>query len=293
MKASRPSIRKELVEGGKLLADAGVPEPRREAIALWSSVAGIATHEVWAKQDEAAAEIDARRFRAAVERRAGGEPLAYVVGAVGFRHLELSVDRRVLIPRPETEGLVDHVLEWGERRARGGRDSWGVAVDVGTGCGCIALSLAQEGAFDRIIATDVSREAIAVAVQNLSAIGPRTPVDFRVGPMFEAIEEVKVDAIVSNPPYVTAEEFDGLDASVRQFEPRAALVSGEDGMEHTHTLLKGAHDILTLGGLLAIEVDSTRAGQAIALARQAGWSHARIEEDLFGRPRYFLATKES
>ncbi len=293
MKAGRSSIRQELVVGGRILKEAGVPEPRREATALWAGVARLDPAAVWAMQDQPAAESDARRFRAALERRAAGEPLAYVLGVAGFRHIDLAVDRHVLIPRPETEGLVDHVLTWGRLRARAGGESWGVAADIGTGSGCIALSLAVEGGFEHIVATDASADALELAKRNLGTLEPRTPVEFRLGPLLNPLADTAVDTIVSNPPYVTAAEFEALDSSVRDYEPREALVSREDGMEHTRALIEGAADLLTPGGLLAIEVDSTRAGQAISLAREAGWRRARIEEDLFGRPRYFLATKES
>jgi release factor glutamine methyltransferase len=292
MKVSQPSIAQELVEGGRILAGAGVPEPRREAIALWAGLTGIASTEVWMDREGPALESDARRFRLAVERRARGEPLAYVLGAAAFRYLHLKVDRRALIPRPETEGLVDHVLAWGRARARLGRGSWGVAADIGTGSGCIALSLALEGEFDRVIATDVCRDAIEVAAQNVLAVGPETPVEIRLGTLLQPLANREFGAVVSNPPYVTAAEYEKLEPGVREFEPRTALVSGEEGMEHTRALLEGTHEILTPGGLLAIEVDSTRAERAISIAREAGFKDAHIEEDLFGRPRYFLATKE-
>ena len=193
----------------------------------------------------------------------------------------------MLIPRPETEGLVEHVLRWAGTSAR-----WGLAVDVGTGSGCIALSLAQEGQFARVIASDLSPAALAVARRNAERVGAATPVEFREGDLLWPLGPEQADVIVSNPPYVSTAEWDGLDTGVRHHEPRVALVGGSDGLSHTAALLRSARANLHPGGLLGIEVDCRRAGQALALARRHGWSDARVERDLFGSERYLLATRE-
>lgn len=277
-----------------LLADAergllagGVAEPRREALALWAALAGTTPGAAWMRRDAPAAPETARRFAEAVARRARGVPLAYAAGTAAFRHLALAVDSRVLIPRPETEGLVERVLAWCRRR-----DRWGVAADVGTGSGCIALSLAAEGAFTRVIATDVSGPAVALAARNAVTAAPRTPVEFRVGDLLTPLGLDTVDVLVSNPPYVTLEEWTRLDPGVRDHEPRLALISGGDGLAHTRAILWQAGSRLRHGGLLALEVDCRRAGEALASARAAGWSSASIESDLYGRERYLLATRE-
>jgi HemK-like putative methylase len=140
-----------------------------------------------------------------------------------------------------------------------------------------------------VIATDLSEEALAVAADNAARINPATPLELRLGEFFDPVEGTTFDAVVSNPPYVTAEEFDRLEAGVRLHEPRAALVSGERGMCHTRILLESAIGHLEPGGLLAIEIDSQRADIALSLAVGCGWSAARIEDDVFGRPRYLLA----
>jgi release factor glutamine methyltransferase len=222
------------------------------------------------------------RFRDAVERRAEGEPLAYAMGTAGFRTLDLRVDRRVLIPRPETEGLVQRVLDWAEAEGR-----HGIVADIGTGSGCIALSLAVEGSFSRVIATDTSAKAMAVAADNAAAVKSDTLVDFRVGEFFEPVRETTLDAIVTNPPYVTGGEFEDLDDGVRLYEPRDALVSPENGMWHIRRILEDAMDHLNPGGLLVLEVDARRADPAIDIAGRNGWS-AKIEKDVFDRPRYLL-----
>ncbi|MBI4422049.1 MAG: peptide chain release factor N(5)-glutamine methyltransferase, partial [Gemmatimonadetes bacterium] len=200
------------------------------------------------------------------------------------------VDRRVLIPRLETEGLVDHVLAWGRERRPG--EDWGVAVDVGTGSGALALSLATEGRFARVIAIDVSPDALAVAARNRALVSPVVPVELRAGWWLEPVD-APVDVIVANPPYVTEAEFAVLEPSVRAFEPALALVAGADGLGPTRRIVEQARARLRTGGLLAVEVDSGRAGAALALAREAGFADARLAADWFGRDRYLLATGEA
>ena len=218
--------------------------------------------------------------------RADAEPRAYVEGIAGFRLLDLFVDRRVLIPRPETEGLVELVLrETGSRTPAAALS----VLDLGTGSGCIALSLATEGRFSRIVATDVSAEALGVARLNAERVRPQCPIEFRLGSLFEPVVRERFDVIVSNPPYITEPEYRELDRSVRDFEPRVALESGPDGLAHTRAILEQAGDHLMPGGLVALEVDSRRAERSRELARAAGLESVRVERDVFDRPRFLLA----
>ncbi|MGH7529363.1 MAG: peptide chain release factor N(5)-glutamine methyltransferase, partial [Gemmatimonadales bacterium] len=227
-------------------------------------------------------------FGAAVARRAAGIPFAYAVGRVGFRTLDLAVDRRALIPRPETEGLVELVLRTVTNRetANGKR---GVVADVGTGSGCIALSLAVEGSFERVVAVERSAEAAALARENTVRIRPATPVEIREGDLLAPLAGARYRAIVSNPPYLSATEHAELDRSVADYEPREALVSGSDGLDATRAILAGAAALLEPDGVLALEIDERRADAVRSLARAHGWAALRIHDDLFGRPRYALA----
>jgi release factor glutamine methyltransferase len=214
-------------------------------------------------------------------------PFPYVVGHVAFRTLQLRCDPRALIPRPETEGLVSLVLEWSqgdEARGKGG-----IAADVGTGTGCIALALAVEGPFERVIAVERSPEAGALARENLALVRPPVPVEVREGELLAPLAGARYRAIVSNPPYVTAAEYGALDPAVREHEPRAALVSGADGLTATRALLAGAAGLLAPGGVLALEIDERRGDAVRALAHEHGWARIGIHDDLFGRPRYALA----
>lgn len=277
-----------LGEAERTLAAAGVAEARREALSLWAAVTGTAPGAAWMDRHRAPVPEARRGFEAAVARRAAGAPVAYAAGSAAFRMLELTVDSRVLIPRPETEGLVEHVLQWCRTWGR-----WGVAADIGTGSGCIALSLAREGAFRRVIATDLSRAALDVARRNAAAARPTAPVEFREGDLLWPLGAESVDVLVSNPPYVTVAEWAGLDPGVRDHEPRLALVGGTTGLTHIAALLRLAPARLREGGLLALELDCRRAGDVLALARTLGWASARLELDLFGRERYLLATRET
>ena len=228
------------------------------------------------------------RARRAADRRLQGAPLAYAVGRASFRHLTLDVDERVLIPRPETEQLVDLVLD------ACGHESGGVAIDVGTGSGAIALSLATEGLFSRVYGTDVSLDALDVARSNAVIIGPmlRAPIDFLHGSLLGPVRDVPARVVVSNPPYIALSEAASLPPGVRDWEPAVALFSGADGMTATARLVREAADVLMPGGVLALEVDMRRASLAAELVSRERRFHAiRVELDLTGRERFVLARR--
>jgi release factor glutamine methyltransferase len=266
------------------LARAGLPAPRREAAALWAALAGESLGVAWLRADRDVSPAADRAFREAVDLRAAGTPFPYAVGRAGFRTLDLALDARALIPRPETEGLVDLILDWGKRDE--GRGQGGLVADIGTGSGCIALSLAVEGQFDRVIAVERSAEAAALARENVARVGPTTPVEVRDGDLLAPLAGERFRVIVSNPPYLTTAEYQALDPSVRQFEPREALESGPDGLAATRALLAGAAALLEPDGMLALEIDERRAAEVRALAQASGWKRIDIHDDIFGRPRY-------
>jgi release factor glutamine methyltransferase len=219
------------------------------------------------------------RARAAARKRRRGAPLAYAVGRAAFRHLTLHVDERVLIPRPETEVLVDLVLS---------EYQTGTVVDLGTGSGAIALALATEGAFDRVVGTDISADALTVAAINANAVGVRDIVDWRQGSWLAPVQGTRVQAVVSNPPYISHQ--DELDVSVRYWEPPIALLAREGGMAAIREIVKGAPDVLVAGGLLALEVDARRAWIAAETALSDGrYEDVRVKLDLAGRERFVLA----
>jgi release factor glutamine methyltransferase len=278
--ATAPSLTDVLATAREVLARAGVDEPSREALRLWADLADEPRGLALLRRDAPVPAARIERFQRALARRAAGEPLAYVTGKAGFRHLELRSDRRALIPRPETEGLVDLAL---------GRVDTGTAVDVGVGTGCIALSLRQEGAFRRVVGVDLSAGALDLAREN--AAGTRLEVAWVRGDLTAPLGDASVDLLVSNPPYLTEREWAGLDDGVKAWEPALALGSGADGLAATRRLLDDGRRVVTAGGWIALEIDTARAADAAALAHGAGWRHVAVERDLFGRERYLLAQR--
>ena len=228
------------------------------------------------------------RARHAAEKRARGAPLAYAVGRAAFRHLTLDVDERVLIPRPETELLVDLVLEHVSHDGT-------LAVDVGTGSGAIALALASEGSFAEVIGTDISADALAVAATNRRILQHRgvlrAPVSFAHGSLLAPLRAARaVGAVVSNPPYIAYDEGPDLPRDVRDWEPPVALFSGGQGLALTAQLVREAGSVLAPGGLLALEVDSRRASLVAELvAADARYRSVGVHLDLTGRERFVLA----
>jgi len=259
---------------------------------VWAAVSGTTVGDAWLRRDEPKSPELLSRYQDAVAQLERGVPFAYAVGRVGFRTLDLAIDARALIPRPETEGLVDLVLrEIGKRETGNGKR--GLVADIGTGCGCIALALAVEGRFEKVVAVEQSPAAAALARENVQRIAPATPVEIREGNLLAPLVDGggRFRAIVSNPPYVSAAEYEELDPSVRDFEPREALVSGADGLDATRALFAGAGALVEPGGLLALEIDERRADAVRRLGRGVGWS-VEIYDDVFGCPRYALSIKE-
>jgi release factor glutamine methyltransferase len=244
---------------------------------------------------------EAEGLLAAAARRAAGAPMPYAVGKANFRSLTLAVDERVLIPRPETELLVDLVLA---RAPRGG-----VAIDVGTGSGAIAIALATEGSFDRVIATDISQDALAVARANAASCGAeiefahcdllghpkqREGSAVRTCGFLAPLGMTTVSVVVSNPPYVAFEEARALPPSVRDWEPSVALYSPRHGLEHTARLVAEAASVLQDEGLLALEVDARRASLvAEMVSADDRYAQVAVELDLTGRERFVLAVRRT
>ena len=229
---------------------------------------------------------------AQLARRVAGEPVQYITGRAAFRHIDLAVDRRVLIPRPETELLVDAVLEylahgdWSRRPPR--------VLDLGTGSGCIALAIAHEHATALLTATDASEGALAVARGNAAALGLESRVAFAHGAWFEAVgADERYDVVVSNPPYISHGEAAELPTDVRDWEPPAALFADDEGLADVRDILEDAPRHLLTDGLLALELAEARAAQVAGWLEGAhDWRGVELRDDLAGRPRLLLARRE-
>jgi release factor glutamine methyltransferase len=269
------------------LEGAGLSLPRDEARDILAAILDVPRFWPSTNKDaliDATAVDEARR---AVAARVRGAPFAYAVGRAAFRHLTLAVDERVLIPRQETEVLVDLVLE----AEQGGR---GTVVDIGTGSGAIALSLATEGDFDLVIGTDVSRGALDVAQSNAAFLRDdlRSPVELLHGSLLAPVASVRARTVVSNPPYIAFGELEDLPASVRDWEPPLALVSGEEGLSVTRAIIRDAALVIEPGGLLALEVDTRRASLvAEMVATNGSYENVAVHFDLTGRERFVLARR--
>jgi release factor glutamine methyltransferase len=279
------TVRALVGEVRRRLESSGMTGARGEARDLVAAVLGVPRLWPSANGDAVVAAGVATAAADAAARRATGMPFAYAVGRASFRHLTLEVDQRVLIPRQETEVLVDLVLE---RAGRGG-----TAIDIGTGSGAIALALATEARFDRIIATDVAEGALEVARRNAERLAAqsRCPVEFRQGSLLAPVRGERARVLVSNPPYISHDEAGSLPASVRDWEPAVALFSGAGGLAATVSIVRGAVDVLEAGGLLALEVDVRRAALVVeAVAACGRFSDVRVALDLTGRERFVVAT---
>ncbi|HET7232899.1 MAG TPA: peptide chain release factor N(5)-glutamine methyltransferase [Longimicrobium sp.] len=266
------------------LGEKGLHNPRLNAEMLLAGSLGLKRLDLYLQFDRPLKADELAAFKARLLRRAKHEPLQYIDGTAAFRDLALRVDPRVLIPRPETEVLVQEVLDWAA--AHGAR----TALDVGTGSGAIALALATEGPFERVVAVDVSPGALEVARENAASAAPAAPVDFRLGSLYDAVPGERFDVIASNPPYVGVEERASLDAEVRDWEPATALFAGTGGLDVIRPLVGGALRHLSPGGLLAMEIGASQADAVCAIVRAAGaFGEPRVRRDLAGRDRIVLA----
>jgi release factor glutamine methyltransferase len=276
------TIREGLKEAAGDLERAGCPSPRVDSEYLLAHALGWSRTELYLHLDEPLRAEAERRFRELVSRRERREPLAYVLGNWGFRRLTLKVDPQVLIPRPETEIVVERCLEL----LRGLEEP--EVLDVGVGSGAIALAIADEHAGARVTALDRSAGALKVAGDNLAASGLDGRVRLVEHDLRGGFGESRFDLVVSNPPYVDEGEIEGLEPEVRDWEPRDALVAPGA----TESVARGALGALKQGGWLVLEVAYGRAREVAAMLEELGYKQVSIDPDLVGRERVVWARKQ-
>lgn len=281
---------------GRYLREKGVKEGRLDAEHLLAESLGLSRLELYLQFDRPLTTEELEGFKPLLLRRADREPLQHVLGHTGFRELDLEVDARALVPRPETEELVEAVLEWCADRTHGDDgdgDEGPEALDVGTGTGAIALSLALEGDFRRVVATDTSEEALALAAENRARAGLEDAVELRRGSLFDPVEAgERFRVVVSNPPYIARGDAETLAPEVREWEPASALFAGSDGLDVVRSLVEGAPDVLRPAGLLALEIGAGQARAVCELIREAGaFEEPTVRRDLAGRERILLAVR--
>ena len=276
-----------LVEAARELRDTGVKAPEWDAERLLRHVLGCDRASLLASPGAAVAAEAEQDFRGLVAERARRVPLQHLTGSQAFWKHEFRVTPEVLIPRPETELLVEMALEL--LRGTAGP----VVVDVGTGSGCIALSLAAERPDARLHATDISASALAVARDNARRLGFEERVDFRAGQLLEPVAELEGqgDLVVSNPPYVDTGERDGLEPEVREHEPELALFPPGDALSVYRRLLPDAFAWLRPTGFLAVEIAPNLAEPVTGLFASAGFEAVRVANDLAGRARVVRGRK--
>ena len=265
------------------LTKEGVESPRVDAEVLLAFCLNLERIRLYMEHDKPLAAEELAHYREAVKRRLTGEPVAYITGAREFWSLSLEVDSAVLIPRPETELLVELALA----RCQEGSPT---VVDVGTGSGAIAISLASELPRAEVIAVDCSAGALEVARRNAARHG--VELTFLAGDLLEPLAgHDPLDLVVSNPPYVTSAEMEELPRHVRDFEPRGALHGGPDGLDIYRRLVPGAAAALREGGHLLLEIGHTQAAAVSGLMEQAGFSEVVVHRDLAGLDRAVVGVR--
>ncbi len=276
------TLREARTEGMSALSRAAVASPQLDASLLLAYAVGLSRGSLLARYGDPLGQDGLDRYRALIERRAAGTCVAYLTGSKEFRDLTFRVTPDVLVPRPDTETLVEAALEWIDARPS---DPAIRAVDVCTGSGCIAVSLKKERPSIGVSACDLSERALAVAEGNALALlgGDADLIDFRAGDLLEPFEG-RFDLIVSNPPYVPTGDIDGLEREVRG-EPRMALDGGEDGLDIVRRLIGQAAERLTSGGRIFIEAGHDQAASVVSLMKEAGLVDIETYRDLSGVDR--------
>lgn len=264
-----------------------IESPRKEAELLLGHCLKLERIMLYAKFDYPleAAELD--RYRALVKRRSQREPMAYIVGSCDFWDITLKTDKRALIPRPDTETLIEAALKII------GQDEHAVIVDVGTGTGAIALTMAKHRPEATIIATDLSQDALDLAGENAQALSLQARVTFCQGDLLNALPDAveQVDMILSNPPYIGESERADLMVDVRDYEPGMALFAGEDGLDIYAKLIPQAHAKLKPAGALLCEIGYRQGSAVSALFESAGFTQVQILKDLSGHDRVVMGLK--
>ena len=226
-----------------------------------------------------------KQFRTLYERRLKREPVQYIIGSTSFMGLHFTVDSRVLIPRPETETLIEQAMLLSHRYPA---ETPMQVLEVGTGSGNIAVSIAKYIKHSRVTAIDISEEALRVAQENARIHDVESRIDFSLIDVFDHTEELfgkRFDLLVSNPPYVPKDEWEQLQTEVRDFEPSVALTDGKDGLQFYHRLIRMIPDLLTPGGTLMVEVGFNQADKVAREMSNAGMNGVRMTNDLQGVPR--------
>jgi len=279
------NIKDALTRSTGWLADKGIPSARLDAEALLAHILGTSRLNLYLAWDRLLDEDQKKLYRALLQRRSEFEPVAYITGKREFFSLELRVTPDVLVPRPETELLVEEALELAETMA-GDRDAGPPRIaDVGTGSGAVVVALAAHLPGARFVATDVSAAALAVAADNARTHGVAGVIEFRKTSLLDNVEG-PLDLVVSNPPYVAERDRASLPPDVARHEPAAALFAGEDGLDVISALIPSAAERLRPGGWMAVEIGAGQIGEVARLLEENGcFERPRVKPDYQGIER--------
>jgi release factor glutamine methyltransferase len=282
------TVRELITWTAKHFKGKGIDDPAKEARLLLAHVLGCRPIEVLTRYDDQPTDAERQQFRELIKRRTDGCPVAYLVGHKDFYLLTFEVSPAVLIPRPDTETLVQSGVEFLKGKPTP------TVCDLGTGSGCVAVSIAHQVKGARVTAVDVSPEACQVAARNATRHELSERVIVLTGDLFAPLPpDARFDLIVSNPPYIPASEIDTLEIGVRQFEPRLALDGGADGLQFYRRMAGTAAERLRPGGQLMLEVGWTQEAAVRELFLAAGWRSAGSVKDLTGRWRVVRMTADS
>ncbi len=267
------------------LTAVGIDSARLDAEMLMAETLRVERSRLFFHRDGMLDDASLARFRSLVMRRANGEPVSYIVGRREFWSLDFIVTRAVLTPRPETELLVETAIKLLAAK------SAPRILDLGAGSGAIAVALAKEIPSAEIVAADISKDALEIALANARRHGVEKRTSFVAGDLFEAVAEMKFDAIVSNPPYIREADIAALPRDVRNFEPLVALDGGADGLDFYRRIAREAPDYLNAGGFVAVEIGARMGEEVAPLFAEAGFDDVRIEKDLAGLERVLSARR--
>ena len=273
------------------LAKHQVDSPRLAAEMLLSHVLGVERLKLYMDPDRPASELERAAFRDLVERAAAHEPVDYLVGQSPFFSMMLKVTPAVLVPRPSTEAVVEHVIQHAKRTP--GFNSPLIA-DVGTGSGAIAIALAKHVPHSQVIAIDISAEALEVARENAASHGVSDRIEFRHGDLLEPLAGQRVRYLVSNPPYISDEQWLKVAPNVKDYEPVGALRGGVDGLKYIGPLIAQAHRLLDHPGQLVLEIDSPQKRAVLGMVEKAvGLANGHVLADHEGLDRVLVADTAS
>ncbi|OPZ86006.1 MAG: Release factor glutamine methyltransferase [Firmicutes bacterium ADurb.Bin419] len=274
-------LKDAFVEGSRMLKLSDIDAPVVTAGAILCFYLGCNKAFLYSHDDYLLTEAERDSYFDAIKRRIAGEPLQYITGSQEFMSLDFSVSPDVLIPRQDTEILVEAVI-------RAAKDKKSVTIlDVGTGSGCIAISLAYFIKNSKVTAVDISRGALSVARNNAVKCGVEDRITFIESNLFSNIPPLNFDIIVSNPPYIPAQDIESLERQVKDFEPRSALDGGKDGLNFYRRITKDSVSFLNIDGLLAFEVGINQSRDVVEIMKES-FKEIKIEKDLAGIERVVM-----